>query len=62
MSNVQEQATPSTVYEDVSDAADAILDRWSDGENLSEDEELEATDEATDETEGAPDDIDEDDS
>lgn len=61
MSNVQEQATPSAVYEDVSDAADAILDRWSDGEDLSEDENLEATDEATDETEEAPDDIDEDD-
>jgi len=61
MSNVQQQATPSAVFEDIDEAADAILDRWSDGENLSEDEELEATDEAPDETEEAPDDIDEDD-
>ena len=60
MSNVQ-NATPSAAYEDIDDAADAILDRWSDGEDLSEDEELEATDEAPDETEEATDDIDEDD-
>ena len=61
MSNVQQQATPSAAYEDIDDAADAILDRWSDGSDLSEDEDLEATDEAPDETDEAPDDIDEDD-
>ena len=51
MSNVQDnQATQPTVYEDISDAADAILDRWADGEDLSaNDEELEATDEPSNE-------------
>ena len=50
MSNVQSNATQQAVYEDISDAADAILNRWSDGKNLSGDEELEATDEDLEET------------
>jgi hypothetical protein len=50
MNNVQANATQPAVYEDLSDAADAILNRWSDGEDLSDDEELEATDEDLEET------------
>ena len=47
MSNVQQEATQPRVFEDMMDASDAILDRWSDGEDLSEeDEELEATDDS----------------
>jgi len=51
MSNVQNrEATQPTAYDDLSDAADAILDRWADGEDLSADnEELEATDEPSNE-------------
>ena len=51
MSNVQNrEATQPTVYDDISDAADAILDRWADGEDLSDNnEELEATDEPSNE-------------
>ena len=46
MSNVQKEATQPRAFEDLMDASDAILERWSDGENLSEEsEELEATDE-----------------
>ena len=50
MSNVHTNATQQAVYEDISDAADAILNRWSDGEDLSDDEELEAADENLEET------------
>lgn len=47
MSNVQQEATQPRVFEDMMDASDAILDRWSDGEDLSEEnEELEATDDS----------------
>lgn len=47
MSNVQQEATQPRVFEDMMDAQDAILDRWSDGEDLSEEnEELEATDDS----------------
>ena len=51
MSNVQNrEATQPTAYDDLSDAADAILDRWADGEDLSaNNEELEATDEPSNE-------------
>lgn len=49
MSNVQSDATEPRVFDDLSDAADAILDRWSDGEDLSEEEELEATDDVQEE-------------
>jgi hypothetical protein len=49
MSNVQSNATEPRAFDDLSDAADAILDRWSDGEYLSEEEELEATDDVQDE-------------
>jgi len=51
MSNVQNrEATQPTAYDDLSDAADAILDRWADGEDLSDNnEELEATDEPSNE-------------
>ena len=37
--------------QDMDDVGDAILGRWTDGEDLSEDESLEATDETLDETE-----------
>ena len=60
MSNVLSEANPA-VLEDLDDAANAILDRWSDGSDLSEDEELEATDDSPDEAEGEATDIDEDD-
>ena len=44
MSNVQDTA-PQMRALDLDDAADAILDRWTDGEDLSEEsDELEATD------------------
>ena len=47
MSNVQQEATQRQAYDDLFDASNAILDRWSDGENLSEEnEELEATDDS----------------
>ena len=49
MSNVQNDATEPRAFDDLSDAADAILDRWSDGEDLSEEEELEATDDVQEE-------------
>lgn len=49
MSNVQSDATEPRVFDDLSDAADAILDRWSDGEDLSGEEELEATDDVQEE-------------
>jgi len=45
--NVQTDATQPAAYHDIGDAADAILQRWTDGEIPSEDDEtLEATDEA----------------
>jgi len=47
MPNVQQESTQPAAYDDLSDAADALLARWSDGEDLSEDnEELEATDDS----------------
>ena len=47
MNNVPNEATQHEAYDDLSDAADALLARWSDGEDLSEDnEELEATDDS----------------
>lgn len=47
MPNVQQESTQPAAYDDLSDAADALLERWSDGENLSEEnEELEATDDS----------------
>jgi len=47
MNNVQADATQSRGLDDMFDASEAILDRWSDGENLSEEnEELEATDDS----------------
>ena len=47
MDNVQDNATQHEAYDDLSDAADALLARWSDGEDLSEEnEELEATDDS----------------
>lgn len=47
MLNVQQESTQPAAYDDLSDAADALLERWSDGENLSEEnEELEATDDS----------------
>jgi len=47
MNNVQAEATQSRGLDDMFDASEAILDRWSDGENLSEEnEELEATDDS----------------
>lgn len=49
MSNVQEaNLEPQSL--DLDDAADAILDRWSDGETLSDEEDQEATPENVDET------------
>lgn len=59
MSNVHNQATSDTAYDTVDDAADAILDRWTDAEELSKDEDLEATTEANEETEEALVDIEE---
>lgn len=45
--NVQNDATQPPAYHDIGDAADAILERWTDGEDLSgDDEELEATDDS----------------
>ena len=47
MDNVQDNATQPRALDDMFDASEAILDRWSDGENLSEEnEELEATDDS----------------
>lgn len=47
MNNVPNEATQHEAYDDLSDAADALLARWSDGEDLSEEnEELEATDDS----------------
>ena len=47
MNNVQDNATQPRALDDMFDASEAILDRWSDGENLSEeDEKLEATDDS----------------
>lgn len=59
MNNVQRQPTSETAFDTDEDAADAILDRWTDAEELSEDTDLEATAEATEETEEAPVDIEE---
>lgn len=50
MSNVQDNATQPKAYDNMSDAADAILERWKDGEDPSESEELEATDNSEEET------------
>lgn len=45
--DVQNDATQPRAYHDIGDAADAILERWTDGEDLSgDDEELEATDDS----------------
>lgn len=50
MSNVQNNATQPKAFHDVMDAADAILDRWTDAEKPSEEsEELEATEETLEE-------------
>lgn len=50
MSNVQQQSLENTAL-DIDEAAEAILGRWSDGDDLlSEDEELEASEEDIDET------------
>ncbi len=46
--NVQSNDEPKA-YHDVMDATDAILDRWADGENLSAENEKEATDETPEE-------------
>ena len=47
MDNVQDNATQPRALDDMFDASEAILDRWTDGENLSEEnEELEATDDS----------------
>ena len=43
MSNVLFEANPA-VLEDLDDTANAILANWSDGSDLSDEEELEATD------------------
>lgn len=51
MSNVLHEANPA-VLEDLDDTANAILANWSDGSDLSEEEELEAPDNVTDDTEG----------
>ena len=62
MNNVQDNATSLAAFDDVDDAADAILERWSDAEKPSETEELTATDEASqEETEEAPTEINDDD-
>lgn len=45
--NVQSNATQQRAFHDIGDAADAILERWTDGNDLSgDDEELEATDDS----------------
>lgn len=45
MQNVQDNATQPQAFDDLSDASEAILDRWTDAEKPSEEnEELEATD------------------
>ena len=64
MSNVQTNTpSESTALENTDDAADAILSRWNeDGESLSEDNDLEATDgteEDTDTSSEEPTDTDE---
>lgn len=46
--NVQSNDDPKA-YHDIMDATDAILDRWADGEDLSAENEKEATDEAPEE-------------
>jgi hypothetical protein len=51
MTNVLHEANPA-VLEDLDDTANAILANWSDGSDLSEEEELEAPDNVTDDTEG----------
>jgi hypothetical protein len=51
MSNVLHEANPA-VLEDLDDTANAILANWSDGSDLSGEEELEAPDNVTDDTEG----------
>jgi len=51
MSNVLFEANPA-VLEDLDDTANAILANWSDGSDLSDEEELEATDNSPDLTEG----------
>ena len=50
MSDVQTDATQPKAYHDPMDAAEAILDRWTDAdEQPSEGEQLEATDETLEE-------------
>lgn len=51
MSNVQQANLEPQLSLDLDDAADAILDRWSDGEILSDEEDQEATPEPVEETE-----------
>ena len=47
MNNVPNEATQPRALDDMFDASEAILDRWTDGEDLSEEnEELEATDDS----------------
>ena len=55
MNNVQDTNSEPRAF-DIDDAADAILGRWDDGEDLSEPEDEDATSEDIDET-----DVDEDD-
>ena len=49
MSNVQTANLEPQLSLDLDDAADAILDRWSDGETLSDEEDQEATPEPVEE-------------
>lgn len=62
MNNVQNEATSFAAFDTVDDAADAILDRWTDGESPSDDEEIEATaEEPVEETDGSEAEYEEDD-
>jgi len=55
MSNVQSSPSSETAHDgSIDDAAEAILDRWTDAEEPSEATDLEAPTEATEETEDAP--------
>jgi hypothetical protein len=60
MNNVQTANLEPQQSLDLDDAADAILDRWSDGETLSDEEDQEATPETVEETEDDTGDYDED--
>ena len=50
MSDVQDNATQPTAYDNMTDAAEAILERWKDAEEPSESEKLEATETSEEET------------